>query len=106
MKSPIITAIALFIAINSIPTASIQAQTFVEKESFSFSETNENKSVLVNSDITNYLNKKIVVLAKGDRVGNGFSLRDGGEVVGLISKSSEGNGAGNFAAVKHRGGNG
>lgn len=106
MKSPIITAIALFIAISSIPTASVQAQTFVEKDSFSSNENKENKSILVNSDVTNYLSKKIVFLAKGDRVGNGFSQRDGGEVIGLISKSSGGNGAGNFAAVKHRGGNG
>jgi len=106
MKSPIITAIALFIAISSIPTASVQAQSFVEKDSFSFTEQNDNKSILVNSDVTNYLSRKIVFLAKGDRVGNGFSLREGGEVVGLISKSSGGNGSGNFAAVKHRGGNG
>ena len=105
MKSSIITTIALFIAISSIPTATVQAQTFAEKDSFSFTENNDNKSILVNSDVTNYLSKKIVFLAKGDRVGNGFSLRDGGEVVGLISKSS-GDGAGNFATAKHRGGNG
>ena len=106
MKSSIITTIALFIAISSIPTATVQAQTFAEKDSFPFIEQNDNKNILVNSEVINYLSKKIVSLAKGDRVGNGFSLRDGGEVVGLISKSSGGNGSGNFALTKHRGGNG
>ncbi|MEO1216525.1 MAG: hypothetical protein AAFY45_23530 [Bacteroidota bacterium] len=105
MKSPIITTIALFITFSSLSTLSLQAQSLLEKKAISIIEVADSNAIDVNSDITNYLSKKLNFSAKGDRVGNGFSLKEGGEVVGIISENT-GNGAGNFAIPKHRGGNG
>lgn len=105
MKSPIIATIALFIAFGSLSAQNNPGDLLSNNTQFSAFEHGDQDMFNVNSDLPKYLNSNIVAFPGGHKVGNGICDINGGEVVGIISGSSGGNGSGNLASF-HRGGNG